>query len=270
MGGHFMAAIAHATLDPCSQVQELFYSIGDLVGSISESTDAAFKKVQIQKKDANGNIKLYSKKETVIDPQTGQKNVLVKTVDLLDYTHDVKTGDLYIDDPVYVVSLKCVLVALGLPFQAVAKAGWHAIKTSLQIGSIAFESISQIGKRMSEGFVCEAISEAFQFFVRGAKVLATGLFNIIKIPLFALGAEIAALYGIFKPYHGRKFEARIEKAWESGASYKEDVRNIPPPGNGESHLTAFFSGVRDTPAFYLAHCFQVRGNTHDPRVVLVP
>ena len=40
-----------------------------------------------------------------------------------------------------------------------------------------------------------------------------------KVPLFALGCELAALYGLFKPYHGRKYEALIENAWQHGASF---------------------------------------------------
>ncbi len=261
-------AILPTRTDPFTQLQQFCTSIGSLLGSLVESTDSAFRRVEVQKRDSDGNIKFYDKEETIVDPDTGEKKVVTKKISNLSFIEDVKTGELYVNDSRFTVAVKCAGIALGTPFYAFGKICWYLVKTPIDMGVIALDAISKIFSHVCLGRLYEASSEAQRSFIQMAQTLGTGLFEVVKAPLFALGCELTAIYGLFKPYHARKFEAIIEKAWQQGASYKEDLRKIPAR-SGEDCWTAFVKDVRDAHPFYLAHCFQVRGNVNDPRVVVI-
>ncbi len=262
-----MAVITNPSyLTPVSQTQQLFSSLDSLLSSLTESTESAFRKVHVSKKDSAGNIKFYNVKETVVDA-SGQSIQQVRRVDTLTYIEDVKTGDLYLPEANYIVAVKCALVALGIPFYAAGKMAWYAVKTPLEIGILVFDKMFVLGKVLYECKFSEVVPEIRNAFTQISGTLGTGIFEIVKAPIFAIGCDLAAIYGIFRPYHGRKFEALIEHAWQQGASYKEDLRNVPPR-DGENCWTAFVKDLRDSHPFYLAHCFQVRGNVNEPRVVV--
>lgn len=263
-----MSAITNASyLAPTSQVQQLFSSLSSLLSSAMESTESAFRRVHVMKKDPAGNIKFYDVEETVIDA-SGQSIKQKRKVNTLTYIEDIRNGDIYLPEAGYVVSFKCALVAfLGIPFYTVGKMGWYALKTPLDIGVIAIDRIAIVGKILYECKFSEVCPEIRNAFSKILGTLGTGIFEIIKAPLFAFGCELAAIYGIFRPYHGRKFEALIEKAWQQGASYKEDLRKVPARPD-ESCWTAFTKDILDSHPFYLAHCFQVRGNVNEPRVIV--
>lgn len=246
-------------LSPFAQFHRFFNAIADLLISQAESTDSAFKRVNITKRDASGNIRFY----TVKDPGTTQ----TRRVSELTYIEDVKTGDLYLNESMHVVAFKCFAVALGMPFYTLGKMVWHVAKTPLQIGSIAIDTLMKVGQIFASGEYSEAAKEGLYGVSRIYEVLGTGLFETAKAPLFGLGCALAAIYGVFKPYHGRKFEAMLENAWQQGFSYKEDLRNVPPRPN-ENCWTAFVKDIRDCHTFYLAHCFQVRGSTRSPLVTV--
>lgn len=260
-------AISSNYLSPGAQIQQFCSSIASLIGSVAESTDSAFKRVNVTKRDANGSTRLYNASETVIDQHTGVSTVVMRQVSELTYIEDVKTGELYVDESACSIATKCSLIALVLPIFTLGKMGWHVAKTPLEIGSIAISAISNIGQLFAAGSLWEAAKEAQCEIFHIFEVLSNSLFEVVKAPLFALGCEFVAIYGIFKPYHGRKFEALIENAWQQGASQKLDFRNIPARP-GESCLTAFFKDVLEPRPFYLAHCFQVRGNTRDSLITV--
>lgn len=256
-------AVSTGYLTPGAQIQQFCNSITSLFSSLTESTDSAFKRVHLTKYDANGNIRFYDKKERVIDPVTGESSVVTKQISDLTYIEDQITGELYLDEPQHSVAFKSFLVALATPLYTIAKMSWHTFKTPLEMSGIALHSIAPIGQLFYSGNFCEAAKDTQRAFVQIFEVFGTGLFEIVKAPLFALGCELAALYGIFKPYHGRKYEALIENAWQQGSSHKLDFRNINAR-EGESCLKAFFKDIQESRPFYLAHCFQVRGNIQDP------
>ncbi len=164
--------------------------------------------------------------------------------------------------------VKCALIALGLPLFTLGKIGWHMAKTPIEIGTIGLDALLKIGPELALGHLYESAVDARLAALRIGQVFGAGLFGVVKAPLYLIGAEFAAIYGIFKPYHGRKFEAAIEKAWQNGASYKEDFRNIPER-KGETCWQAFKTDIQIAHTFYLAHCFQVRGNVNDPRFTVL-
>jgi hypothetical protein len=151
-----------------------------------------------------------------------------------------------------------------LPIYVVGQLSWCTIKTAFEVGKTALDTLARVGQQLRQGEYCEGVTQVWRGLSQEMGILSHGLFEIIKAPLFGLGVELAALYGIFKPYHGRKFEAMIEKAWQQGASYKKDVRIEPHPCNKKNCWEDF-----DTRPFYLAYCFQVRGNVHDTQRISV-
>lgn len=246
-------------LSPFAQARKFFNTASDLLSSLTESTDSAFKRVKVTKRDESGNIRFFNVK----DPDTGE----TRSVSELTYIEDIKTGDLYLDEPTYTVATKCFCVVLGMPFYTVGKMVWHAVKTPLEIGSIAIDAILKVGQLFLSGNYTEGAKEAYCTLQRTFEVLSTGLFEIKKAPFFGLGCALTALYGVFKPYHGRKFEALLENAWQQGSSHKEDFRNVPARPD-ENCLTAFVKDLRDSHTFYLAHCFQIRGNIRNPLITI--
>lgn len=262
-----MTAIS-SPLSPLSQLEQVLTSVSSLFNSLTESTDSAFRRVTITKKDLNGNLKSYDKQESVIDPVTGQQKMVTKKVSELSYIQDVKTGQIYLDEESYVVATKCALIALGMPFYTLGTMCWQTLRTVVSVSATVFETVSKMADHLSlcRGFQAALVLRAGV--LHSANTLGTGLYEIIKAPLFALGCELAALYGIFKPYHGRKFEAMIENAWQHGANFKEDFRKIPPDAQGDC-FSECRKDVADTQAYYLAHCFQPRGNTSDARITVV-
>src|SRR5690348_12970593 len=104
-------------LSPVAQIQKFLNTGADLLGSLTESTDAAFKRVTITKRDASGNVRFYN----VTDPDTGQ----TRRVSVLTYIEDIKTGDLYLNEPMHIVASKCLAVTFSMFFYTLGKMGWH-------------------------------------------------------------------------------------------------------------------------------------------------
>ena len=255
-------------LSPCAQVRQLGSAIGSLLISVCERTDTAFRRVHVQKIDARGNIISYPTNAdgNIIDRR--KANAETKWISDLRYIEDVKTGDLYFDErdenleSWCIVSIKCTLIVLGAPFYTAGKILSNIIRTPIEIGAIAFKTLYQVGKLLSQGECLQSCTAIGSGLYEIGETCGERLFEIIKAPIFGLGVELAALYGIFKPYHGRKFVAMIENAWQNGASYKNDVRNIPECSNN-SPCEMF-----NRPC-YLAYCFQVRGDVNDPRITVI-
>jgi len=260
--GSLMATVAlPQDLSMCSQVQQLGSSAGALLSSLCESTASAFVRVHVTKRGADGNLLCYDHKDPVTGAVTQKEHVFT-------YIKDVKSGALFLDDTQFVVRVKCVLLAIGALFYTPGTMVWRAVKTALVTSIIAVETLAATGKLFLRG-KCKESAAALK---KGATSIATecntGLYDIVKAPVCGLGCILAALYGIAKPYHGRKFEAMIENIWQNGASYKEDRRytcRCPSPARWKN-LT---QEIKKPYPFYLAWCFQPRGKITDNRYTLI-
>jgi hypothetical protein len=256
-----MSAITRSGhLDPIAQIQQFYSSLSSLLSTLCERTDSAFRRIYVMKKDDRGNIKLYDVK----DKKTGE----IKKTGIISYIEDIKTGEMQLDEPSYVIAIKCALLVLGIPFYMVGKMAWYTLKTPFEITALAMNTLVKAGEHFAIERYYEGIIEMRRGFSQIPEMFGNGLFEVIKTPIFSLGAQLTCVYGTFRPYHGRKFEAMIEHAWQQGASYKEDFRNVPLR-TGENCWSAFVKDVHDAHPFYLAHCFQVRGNVNDPRIVVI-
>ncbi len=248
------------TLSPASEIKQLLSSASSFFTSLCESTNSAFRRVHVMKRGEDGNIKFYAIK----DKATSE----TKRTPLVTYIEDVKTGEMYLDEEGWIVSIKCALVVLGMPFYTLGKMAWYAFKTPIEITAIASKILVEAGRNFAQCRFYEGFSDLRTACTVLPERLGNGLYEIIKAPFFGFLAILAGLYGIPKPFHGRKIEAVIENAWQNGISFKEDFRNISPR-EGEGCLKACVKDMMQMRPFYLAHCFQVRDNTHDPRIVVI-
>ncbi len=256
-----MSAITETLpLTPFAQMQQFCSAIGQLLGTLCEKTESAFRRVHLMKKDADGNIKFYDVK----DQETGE----TKKISVLSYIEEIETGDLQKDEAQHVVAQKCAWLALGIPFYTVGAIAWNAFKIPVEICSMLSKTLKKVGEQLALQRLYEGAVEMRQGLLQIPGIIGDGLFEVVKAQLFGFGAEIVSLCGIIKPYRCRKIEALIESAWHGGVSYKEDFRKIPKRP-GENCLEAFVKDVQLMRPFYLAHCFQVRGNVNDPNIEVI-
>lgn len=115
--------------------------------------------------------------------------------DLIDQT----TGRRYLNESEGVVTFKCFLLTLGTPIV-------HTI-----------ESVKRVAYRIMN-FVTLAHfwrpknGEQSYSFKSRLKDASADLLRIVTQPLAFVGLELAAIYGLFRPYDGRKLYASIERA----------------------------------------------------------
>jgi hypothetical protein len=252
--------------NPFFQIPEVFCSVVD---ALFERTDAAFRKVHVTKLDEQGKLKYYD----VVDPNTGKvvKDPVTgkpKKNPEVTYIEDIRTGNLYLNEDARTVAFKCALLLLAIPFYTVGRMAWHLCKTPFAVGAVAFEALAKSGEQFARLKCSEGFKEMGRGLFKALDTAGDELFEVVKAPFFGLGAEFVAFCGIFKPHHFRGWEALIEKKWQNGASYKDDFRNIPARKN-ENCLQAFVKDVREKRPFYLAYCFQVRGNVNDKRIQVI-
>lgn len=252
----FFHSVPWGPWDPFSQLNEYFGTIRSIFTSVLESHNKAFIRVD-EMRDMDGNVKSY----TTLDD-------LDNEVRSSRYIIDLKTRNYYSDEPDYILAVKCYLVAIVTPIYTMGKIAWHTCKMPIEITKIASATLlraSLYSLKCQYRFTAIVIQHGcWKIF----DSLSIGLFEIIKAPLFGVGLELAALYGICKPYHGRKFVANIDRAWQRGYSFREDMRRIIRPG--DSSMTTASSLCDRSNPFFLAYCFQPRGNIFRERITISP
>ncbi len=252
-----------ASVGPLSAIDQFFQwdsTITELFTSICDKTDESFRRVHVQKRDEAGNIKTYQSK----DPTTNE----IRQIQTLSYVEDIQTGAMYLDEPHYVTSVKCALIAFANILYTSGKVVWYAVRAPIVIAAVAAEAISKAAKEFSMGRCLESATELKKGWTKSCDLGVESLFEIIKCPIFGLGVELSAIYGIFRPYFGRKFVGKLENAWLGGISYKQSFNRIPAR-EGETCLEAFSKDIQSSHPYYLAQCFQVRGNVNDPRIIVI-
>jgi hypothetical protein len=145
----------------------------------------------------------------------------------ISYLMKKETGDLYWDEDVAPVAVKCALVFVATPLYTLGVMSWYALQ-------IPFDLLDP-------------------------KKIVKDIWNVARVPIYALGMELALCYGLITLdlYGAREKEAAVESALWRGASYKEDLRM---KNRGENDKVK---------AFYLAWCFQKRGNIRDHTFTLL-
>lgn len=113
------------------------------------------------------------------------------------FLKDESTGRRYLNESKGIVGFKCFLLTLGTPL----------IHPVAGLVNIAYRVIKLVSFCH---FWCPG-GENYNFkgrFLRASQ----DLFRIIATPLAVVGLELAAIYGLIRPYDGRKLYASIERA----------------------------------------------------------
>jgi hypothetical protein len=246
-----MLAVVAGNMPPVEQLRMYWHALSSIGPSLFERTDALFKRTTVYWVDEHGNLALYDDCDPVTNEITKRSYVT--------YIEHLKSGNLYweedeIDGPT-VVKIKCFLLILGTPFYTIGQMGWQFGRTFIKVVPILIKILSETWK---QPFVTSD-SKMGREFSQLHSVIGDGLFEIIKAPIFGFGIEVAALCGIFKPFHARHFEAIIERIWQQGVSYRCDFRYIYK----ENGYKAIPQGVSELRPLYLAYCFQPRHNVKD-------
>ncbi|MBI2812494.1 MAG: hypothetical protein HYX67_16940, partial [Candidatus Melainabacteria bacterium] len=103
-----MATVSLAgRLNHFDQIKQNLSAVASIATSFCDTTDSSFRRVHVTKKDAQGNMRFFNVKDA-----SGN----VTRSPFLSYVEHIKTGDLQLDEPMDVVALKCVTIALSAPF----------------------------------------------------------------------------------------------------------------------------------------------------------
>jgi hypothetical protein len=101
-------------------------------------------------------------------------------------------GEYYLDEPVYVVRFKCVLLSvIGVSLYIFSQMVQHALR--IPLAGLYHLSLN---------------------------IVADEIYEIARAPLYWIGLESAALYGIMYPYEGRAWFASIERDYHGRRSQK--------------------------------------------------
>ncbi|KIC74701.1 hypothetical protein DB42_AZ00560 [Neochlamydia sp. EPS4] len=115
------------------------------------------------------------------------------------YLIDTSTGRKYWNEPKNSVRFKCFLLILGTP---IVHSLASLVNTAYRIVKLASFSHFWTGK---------ATENSYSFKGR-LKDAGQDLLRVVTPPVVLVGLELAAIYGIFTPYNGRKLYASIERA----------------------------------------------------------
>ncbi|HKZ00305.1 MAG TPA: hypothetical protein VJ112_03965 [Rhabdochlamydiaceae bacterium] len=228
--------------------------------NVNEAADStvSWRRVTAYRLDEKGSPET----EKVKDPSTGKEITRNKEYSFIE---DARTKELYWDEPAFVVSMKCAGIALGTPSYTAMYMAWNLAKLPLDTVAIAGTALEKIGSQLKERKMVDAAATFWkEIVIQLPTQLFTDIWNIVKSPLFALGIEFAAIYGIFDPFRGRALEAKIEQIWQNNVSCKQDFRETQTVDTG-SCWRNFVNDATAAKAFYFAWCFQVRGNSSDDK-----
>lgn len=142
------------------------------------------------------------------------------------YDLEKSTGDLYWNETKVSLVIKSALIFVVTPLYTMGVITWH----------------------VGRAFISDTKSH---------------LYEVIKAPLFALAVMGTVACAPLAPYRVRKWEAQIEHKWQNQVSYRDDFRQKEDPTL--NCWDNFKYGIEHSQAFYLAWCFQKRGNISDPR-----
>ncbi len=115
------------------------------------------------------------------------------------YLIDQSTGRLYLNESKGVVRFKCFLLTVGTPFV-------HSIAGICNIALRIFRLVTFYHLRRDKP---EEKSYAFTARLGDA---VKDLLRVVIQPIAIFGLELSAIYGLFRPYDGRKLYASIERA----------------------------------------------------------
>lgn len=116
-----------------------------------------------------------------------------------EYLIDMTTGRRYWNESKGCIALKCFLLTMGTPIVHVIASLVNVAYKIVKLVSFSHFRMNKEGKTLSS-------------FQEKLKDAGQDLLKVITTPIALAGLELAAIYGVFTPYNGRKLYASIERA----------------------------------------------------------
>jgi hypothetical protein len=218
-----------------------------------KKTDQVYRRVQLQLLDDRGQPRTIQK----IDPTTGQ------TITLGPIFHSVEnrtTGNVTRDDSHYGVACRCACVFLVTPLYTAGVVLWNAYQWLRATLLLPYNIFQAAKKDFMLGRFFTAASIVHAEYIPYSAVFKERVIEILKAPFLGAGLTLLAFAGIFRPFAGRECIALFEKAWHHGASIKEDISTLPPPGPNDPCLGKCIADLHAGKECFIATCCQSVGN----------
>jgi hypothetical protein len=187
-----------------------------------------------------------------------------------------ETGQLHIDEPAYILAVKCAAIFIVTPLYTVGHVAWNCYQMVRCIIAVSYNAFHALRADVGMERFFDAMRAFNEEINPLPNLLMERLFAILKSPLYGVALGLAALSGIIRPLQGRHCVALIEKAWHHGASYKDNVwKDIEAQGEQScdslsgcmTACQAISRAVHMGNEFFLALCFLERGNRENVRVL---
>lgn len=181
------------------------------------------------------------------------------------FVKDHASGDLYLPETTQVVAIKCMALAFGTIFYIPALMVINAAKIFTDVANIALRTLMEFGQNWKQRGPVEAFATIFFAVTWEAPATVFGdICRIAKAPLHGMGMIYAGLYGIFSPYEGRKWFARIERSLHEGATIKDDLRYYPMvKGTTAEEIADVWNRLQSGNILFSGFCMQPIGNLRD-------
>ena len=148
------------------------------------------------------------------------------------FVRDTKTSYIYSSDSKKLIRIKCLLLGVKTPLDALCRTLYHVAMTVFRLIALPFCAVLKGKKR------------TFKLLKNSARSLA----DIFRAPLYGVAGTGVALYGVIKPYEGRRLYGYLErglnrqhhhtslrKKYYSAPCFRPINFNAADPGNSESN-----------------------------------
>lgn len=176
---------------------------------------------------------------------------------------ELATGKRFLQEPVLNISIKCALIFFGSFLYAPLYLSTLALRGALLPMAIVAKHVSYFVKDPSRA-TAAGIGRAL---MKGPYALLKEIWHIVKIPLYVIGLQAAALQGIIHPLEGRKNFGELESRMHQANHYR-DFRN--PRFNDQNFLRLLLESLTEeepSMTFFLGLCMQSLGKITDPHIV---
>jgi hypothetical protein len=176
------------------------------------------------------------------------------------------SGDLYLDESKSVIRVKCVCIALASFAYIALRTSFHVSRLILDTAYIAKNFFSEKFKHQQEDKTL-----AHRHIMQALACAKKNMTFIAKAPLYAVGMQFGSLFGVVHPLLGRRWIAQIESFYHDGCTIK-DVSccvDILQETKESFYDRVYHYITEKKDVFFLANCFQPRGNISSKDIQLL-
>jgi hypothetical protein len=167
------------------------------------------------------------------------------------YIVHIPSGDLYRDEPVAKIALKCFLIFVSAPLVCTLRISWYTCRMITDTAFFAIEACKRALNR-NEGARTSTLYPLLKY--RWQENSA----KILLAPYVCIASQLGALLSIASPYSARRFIGKVEAFYNSSIKYKQAFCFLDPREKYCNPFGCLRSKARILvrEAFYHAVCFQ--------------